>query len=810
MNIYNFDVNFTTGRIYGPDLLLVVNDHNSTTFKFTFDQEGRYVFKLLYPDNTIYVQDIINGELVLTKGILNQEGNYKFEISLYGDDNRLTTARIKEFPVRHELVETDEPVQADDRLPILDNLIEETNKVVEAAKNGEFDGATFTPSVSDNGDLSWTNDKGKENPPTVNIKGAKGDPGAVKMQVVDTLPQVGDTDTIYLLKKDTPDEQNLYDEYVYTEASGWEHIGDTSVDLTDYYTKEETEEKLNNKQDALTPGDNITIENNVISASGGTPTLYLYPDTSTYSMNGFNKVYHQGDTIFDEFKTFYDSKNDLNWAIQVVFTPRFTGDNGNVVCYPTAQPNITKEDYVSKKIAVDWASNTIYLESSLHNDGIAFTVVVNAGLDNDKNITYVSIYTKSLPYLPMTTTDNSTVMKYTPTSDYNPATKKYVDDNKYTLPIASNETLGGIKLGENLNIDENGVVSASNGNSNENLDIYNIYTEISIDGGEYAPRPQGTDKELTDTYNAFEELINKLYVDGKKSFGVILHNKKWNLPLINYDIARSVMHVPTLQDKPTSIQLTTPYLTIYSIDGINTDTSAILGMAKLNISLLWDNDICTVSSVKYNWAQINVYNTTQVLSKINTTAYTPTSNYHPATKKYVDDSIAAASSIPIYDFKMTSPFTKYNPPTTYTYMTSTDKTTLQNIIQSAYDKGLESVVLIARQKYGTYTGTNEQTQDYLLTTVNNSKNIIKNKPTALMLDGYNHGSMTMSDNHLSRLSILFTLKWSGDTCTVGQAQYINKDITIATQTDYQTYAGYDATKTQVLKNVNGTLTWQNE
>ncbi len=164
MNIYNFDVNFTTGRIYAPDFILVVNDHNSTLFKFTFDQTGRYVFKLLYPDGTIYVQDITDNQLKLTKGVLNQEGNYKFEISLYGDDNRLTTARIKEFPVRLELVSTDEPVQADDRLPILDNLIEETNKVVEAAKNGDLDGATFTPSVSDNGDLSWTNDKGKENP----------------------------------------------------------------------------------------------------------------------------------------------------------------------------------------------------------------------------------------------------------------------------------------------------------------------------------------------------------------------------------------------------------------------------------------------------------------------------------------------------------------------------------------------------------------------------------------------------------------------------------------------------------------------
>lgn len=37
--------------------------------------------------------------------------------------------------------------------------------------SGEFDGATFTPSVSETGDLSWTNDKGRENPETVNIQG---------------------------------------------------------------------------------------------------------------------------------------------------------------------------------------------------------------------------------------------------------------------------------------------------------------------------------------------------------------------------------------------------------------------------------------------------------------------------------------------------------------------------------------------------------------------------------------------------------------------------------------------------------------
>ena len=39
------------------------------------------------------------------------------------------------------------------------------------------DGATFTPSVDAEGNLSWTNDKGLANPPTVNIKGEKGDSG---------------------------------------------------------------------------------------------------------------------------------------------------------------------------------------------------------------------------------------------------------------------------------------------------------------------------------------------------------------------------------------------------------------------------------------------------------------------------------------------------------------------------------------------------------------------------------------------------------------------------------------------------------
>lgn len=108
-------------------------------------------------------------------------------------------------------------------------------------------------------------------------KGDQGEPGAVKMQVVDTLPETGRTDTIYLVKKDNPGEQNLYDEYVYTKT-GWEHIGDTSVDLSDYYTKEESNEKIFDSLPILYTsggiGTTITNGSDIKSASEVVNALY--------------------------------------------------------------------------------------------------------------------------------------------------------------------------------------------------------------------------------------------------------------------------------------------------------------------------------------------------------------------------------------------------------------------------------------------------------------------------------------------------------------------------------------------------------
>lgn len=62
---------------------------------------------------------------------------------------------------------------------LLANQIEECKDMVDDlrrdAEAGFYaDGATFFPEVNENGDISWTNDKGRENPTTRNIRGPQG------------------------------------------------------------------------------------------------------------------------------------------------------------------------------------------------------------------------------------------------------------------------------------------------------------------------------------------------------------------------------------------------------------------------------------------------------------------------------------------------------------------------------------------------------------------------------------------------------------------------------------------------------------
>ena len=106
-------------------------------------------------------------------------------------------------------------------------VINEVNTVkqdlIDMRDSGEFDGATFTPSVSDDCDLSWTNNKGLPNPGTVNIKGDTGFAPTIGVTPISggyqlTITDINGTKTVNIMDTiiDTTDAvTKMFNDFVY-------------------------------------------------------------------------------------------------------------------------------------------------------------------------------------------------------------------------------------------------------------------------------------------------------------------------------------------------------------------------------------------------------------------------------------------------------------------------------------------------------------------------------------------------------------------------------------------------------------------
>ena len=264
MNTINIAIDFTNGTNRVSGISLITGDYASTKIVFSFDREdGTKVFELKNPSGeTRYVGEIVNNEVILTGvddgnnySIFNEAGLYIYEVSLYDGDSKLTSAK-GQLPVKKEQViigdETIEPY-----LPIFDQLMQEINTAITETNNLNI---TITTDASGTKTIEITNKSGQttdaiiedlqfhwngtqlgiktssqEQYTYVDLQGPQGPAGAIKMIVVDVLPQVGATDTIYLVPI-TPDTTgNNYAEYVYINGA-WELLGKigVQVDLTDY------------------------------------------------------------------------------------------------------------------------------------------------------------------------------------------------------------------------------------------------------------------------------------------------------------------------------------------------------------------------------------------------------------------------------------------------------------------------------------------------------------------------------------------------------------------------------------------------
>lgn len=206
-------------------------------------------------------------------------------------------------------------------------------------------GGTFTPSVSADGVISWTNDRNLENPKSQNIKG---DAATIQVGTVTSGPtasitnsgdthdaifdicmpeygtamningsDAGRTGTIYAPTVAGTNNQILKSSGE-NQAPTWENV--------DYYTKNESDNKF---QEILTAGSNIQINNNTISA---TDTTYNDVTTETHGlMTAADKSKLDGiatgatNTTIENILTSTSATNGLSAAQGKVLNDKFGG-----------------------------------------------------------------------------------------------------------------------------------------------------------------------------------------------------------------------------------------------------------------------------------------------------------------------------------------------------------------------------------------------------------------------------------------------------------------------------------------------------
>lgn len=304
------------------------------------------------------------------------------------------------------------------------------------------------------------------------------------VEIVQSLPTTDiDLHTIYLVPK-TGSGTDVYNEYIYIN-NNWELIGNTAVDLSNYYTKSETDTLLNGKADISdipTKISDLTNDSDFIetSSTAGLVKNDGTIDTTSYStfsgsyndlsnkptiptVNDSTITIQSNGTTIDSFTTNASSNKTINIPSKDIDRDIFTFDMGlgddaaaNIAVAQKLYNSISQGNtnyliflmssttMISEILNVDYVGNSSIILSPYFNNvhlskqtNYGFTnlyvnrYVVNISLEND-DVTGVSFYEQYTTDKIILAAENYTT-PYTPQYDSSPVPKKYVDDTLLNL-----------------------------------------------------------------------------------------------------------------------------------------------------------------------------------------------------------------------------------------------------------------------------------------------------------------------------------------------------------------------------------------
>ena len=242
--------------------------------------------------------------------------------------------------------------------------------------------------------------------------------------------KLGNDDIVKVLQDSTHNDAMAYYRWVITEGTGaWSYIGQEGP----YYTKSETGTLLQSKQDTLVSGTNIkTINNQSLLGSGdiqisGGSTPYIFETLNVWNTNIDNTANRTVmKSIYDKF--IQNNKIELN---NVMFHLYRIGSTDEKI-YLVANNMFIADYYISinfYEVSENGTRGGAYGGSYNRKRKYTINAPFNSSTGELNSISISNSYDFGITtteYGPITTNNTNA---FTPTGDYNPATKKYVDDS---------------------------------------------------------------------------------------------------------------------------------------------------------------------------------------------------------------------------------------------------------------------------------------------------------------------------------------------------------------------------------------------
>lgn len=294
----------------------------------------------------------------------------------------------------------------------------------------------LTPTIGENG--NWflgTVDTGLPS------RGPKGDTGSIKFIVVTELPTENiDETAIYLKPVESPTGENKFEELIYVNGK-WEDLGtpNVAVDLSNYYTKEEIGALTD-----LSTEDKSSLVNaiNEVNSKGLDFTGYNIYYAKPKDGEDFIAI---NDLPSYKYDTDIEQKKKLNIIptnIKIVLRL----EDGSIK-YLAGSPDLNSSTNINgfRAITIEYIGDDILTATNIYITSLIFSedsgpslyrsmFMVKSAMLSSPGQAFINgnivtrpqtdyWYSKKADVLTKTNTT-----AYTPTSDYNPATKKYVDD----------------------------------------------------------------------------------------------------------------------------------------------------------------------------------------------------------------------------------------------------------------------------------------------------------------------------------------------------------------------------------------------